>query len=161
MIKRGSVSPHPEWRIVVEMLSGRDYNTEISHTELSDATGLRHGSSRYFSQIRKARRVLLADWQRELESMPGLGYRLVTPSEFGGRARREIVISGRRIRTAKSILVAAPQHLLSDHDNAKNADALSKFGALEAHRLSALKSTRPSLPPPRADVPKMLGGAPS
>jgi hypothetical protein len=148
--------PHPEWRIITDALSTRDYGTIITHAEVSTLTRLRYPSPRYFAQVGKARRALIADWQRELQSMPGIGYRLVNPEEFHGRSRRELRLAGPHLRLSAKILIAAPQARLSDADNARNANALAKIGALEAQRRKVATETRPSLPPPRISTPKML-----
>lgn len=153
----GRVSPHPEWRIIVEHLRHAPYGTEVPHAEMEQITGLRVGSYSYYRQVVRARRELLREWQRELETVPRNGYRLVSPSEFHGRARRQVRLAGYRLRQGKDVLVAAPQHLLSDDENRRNADMLTKVGRLESLRLGVLRDTRPSLPaPPAPDVPKML-----
>lgn len=154
----GQTSPHPEWRILVEHLRHADYGTEISHDEVSDLIGLSVGDIRYHRHVGRARIELRHDFQRELETVNGKGYRLVLPHEFHGRARRELRLAGKRLRASKDVLVAAPQHLLTDEQNRRNADALAKVGRVESMRLGAMRDTRPTLPaPPRPDVPKMIG----
>jgi len=156
-MKPGIVQAHPEWRLIVERLADEDYGVVIAHGTLATLTGLTSQSRRYFSQVQRARRVLLAEWQRELESMPGIGYRLVEPPEFTGRSRRQLRLSQRRVKRAGAILVAAPQHLLTDAENAANANMLAKVGALEAFGQRTLRDTRPSvLATTRVDVPKLL-----
>lgn len=152
----GRAVPHPEWRRIVERLHTEDYGTQYSHEQLAAIAGLVYPSTRYFRQIARARRELLREWEREIETVPRVGYRLVQPSEFHGRHRREVRLAGRRFGIAQDILVAAPQRLLSDAENRRNADALAKLGRLESNRRGYLKQTAPALPPPRPDVPKMF-----
>lgn len=152
----GQVMRHPEWRLIVDALSARDYGTEITHAEMSAITGLAYPSVRYFQQVTKAKRRLLSEWSREMETLSGQGYRLVKPDEFHARARRQVVFAGRRLRRGASVLVAAPQHLLTDEQNSRNANALAKIGALEAQRKRVIAETRPVLPPARHDTPKLL-----
>lgn len=151
----GNINPHPEWRIIAQQLSTRAYGDVVTHSEIGAMSGLTHPSHRYFAQVGKARRALLREWDRELESVPGVGYRLVMPSEFIDRSRRELGFAGRRLRLGAQILVAAPQSLLTDAENARNANALAKIGAIESHRRNVMKDTRAAMPMKR-DVPKML-----
>lgn len=149
--------PHPEWRIIVDLLHAAEYGAQFSHAQIAAATGLPMQSLRYFQQVRRARRALLEDWRRWLEPVKAVGYRLVEPTEFHGSSRRQVILGGRRIRQAARILVAAPSELLSDGDNRKNADALAKIGALESQRRKVMAETRPSLPAAKmADQPKLL-----
>jgi hypothetical protein len=152
----GAVRAHPEWRLIVEALSTREYGSVVTHAELTSLTGLSYPSPRYFGQVSKARVALLDDWQREIEPYHGVGYRLVNPADFFGRGRREVVRAGRRLRMSMRVHQAAPQHLLSDADNARNANALAKVGSLESQRRRVLIETRPSLPVPKIDTPKLL-----
>lgn len=152
----GHTQHHPEWRVIVEALCRREYGDIVSHEEMERIGSLHYPSHRYFSQVAKARKALLKDWQREIETLPKIGYRLVNPDEFHRRSRREVSLAGRKIRRGVQILVAAPQDRLSTADNARNADSLAKLGALESHRRKVMIGTRPSLPaPPRHHVPKM------
>lgn len=149
--------PHPEWRLIVDYLAQKPYGEVVTHVEIAAASDLVPQSGKYFSQMKTARKHLLLDWSRELETRAGQGYRLVEPIEFKRRVRRQITIAGRHDRRAIAIAVSAPSRLLSDAENARLADLAAKLGAREAGRRSLMATTRPSLPPPpRADVPKML-----
>jgi hypothetical protein len=153
---RVTAKPHPEWRLLVAALSTREYGALVTHDEVMQLTGLRYPSPRYFAQMSKARKALLKDWEREVESAPRLGYRLVLPGEFHRRSRRELGFAGRRLRLSAQILVAAPQALLSSEQNMRNANALAKIGGLELQRRKVSHATRPSAElPARHDVPKM------
>jgi hypothetical protein len=152
----GTVRPHPEWRLLVEYLKDRAYGSAVAHAELAEVGSLVPQSSRYFSQVQRARRVLLVDWQRELETVAGQGYRLVEPSEFFGRVRRGLRLTGRRLRATRRIAASAPSHLLTDEQNCRMADIQAKTGKLDAFYRTVLLGTRPVLPTPKADVPKLL-----
>ena len=155
--RRMMVKPHPEWRLLVAALSTRSYGTLVTHDEVMQLTGLLYPSPRYFAQVSKARKALLKDWEREIETAPRLGYRLVLPGEFHGRSRRELGFAGRRLRLSARILMAAPQTLLSPEQNMRNANALAKIGGLELQRRKVALATRPSAElPARQDVPKMV-----
>lgn len=151
----GTVSPHPEWRVVVDALKGRDYGAVVSHEEIANLTGLPAQSRRYFSQMKRAKRGLL-EWQRELESLPRQGYRLVMPYEFHTRGRRRIRLAGHQIREGVRTAASAPSHLLSDQENARLADLQAKLGSLESQHRQLLRSTFTALPAPKVDEPKML-----
>jgi hypothetical protein len=152
-----TVQKHPEWRVIVELMREAPYGSMFSHAEIAASCGLSVCSPRYFRQVAQARKVLLNDWQRETETVRGQGYRLVEPPQFFGRARRWLTLAGKRVRRAAKTLVAAPQHMLTDEQNMRNADALAKIGALESQRRRVLTETRPSLPPPKKpDVPPLL-----
>jgi hypothetical protein len=153
----GLTKQHPEWRLIIEALKERPYGSSISHAELAAVADLQPQTRRYFSQVNRARKTLLDEWQRELETVQGAGYRLVEPSEFFGRVRRGIRLIGRRARATMRVAAAAPSHLLTDQENAKMADVQSKLGSLESQRRRLFSSTRPSLPlATQADVPKLL-----
>lgn len=149
------VQRHPEWKLVVEALKDQPYGTLVSHDEMAMIAQLAARTPRYFAQVNKAGRQLL-DWQKHLESVPSVGYRLVEPGEFHGRGRRQLRLAGRRLRMGAAIHAAAPQHLLTDAENTANANALAKIGALEAHRRRVVNDTRPAQLPPKPDQPKML-----
>lgn len=152
-----AVQPHPEWRVIVGLIQTREYGESIPHAEIAAATGLSYGTQRYFQQVQRARRVLLTEWRKELETLKGTGYRLVNPDEFNGRFRRQLRLAGRPIRQGLRVLVAAPAERLTDAQNAQNSDALAKMGALESLRKRTAAETRPSLPPHRpADTPRLL-----
>jgi hypothetical protein len=152
----GQTRRHPEWRLLVEALSAREYGAFVPHEEIASVLQLAYPSPRYFGQVSRARRTLRREWRRELLAEPGEGYRLIEPVEFHGQSRRQVSFAGRRLRVGMEILIAAPQEKLTDADNARNADALAKLGALETQRRRVIRQTRPSLPPPKTDVPKML-----
>ncbi len=154
----GKTSPHPEWRIIVERLSVMDYDTLVTHAAIAEMTGLHYPSPRYFQQVRRARGRLVDDYAREIAAVFGQGYRIVTPEVMvGGRARREGIRGLRHWRMEARLRRGAPQQLLSDEHNRRNADALAKLGGLLAHAGEYRRETRPSaLPPPQKDVPKML-----
>lgn len=157
--RRVSVKLHPEWRLVVEALSVRDYGTLVSHAELAMLTGLTYGTRLYYAQVNRARRTLLADWQRELEAVQKVGYRLVEPTEFLRRSRGYVSRSGKWLRRGVKTLASAPAHLLSDEQNTKNADTLAKIGAIESLRKRVMSETRPVLPPSdKPDNPRLLAG---
>jgi hypothetical protein len=152
----GDTQKHPEWRLIVDLLSARDYDSTVTHAEIVAHTGLTYPTTAYFRQVCTARRHLLRDWSRELESVGGVGYRLVKPEEFHRRGRRQLLFAGRRLRRSAAIHASAPQHLLSADENARNADALAKIGSLESQRRRVMAETRPSLPAPKTDTPKLL-----
>jgi hypothetical protein len=152
----GSAKPHPEWRLIVEALALRDYGTIVTHEDIMQFTALRYPSPRYFAQVSRARRELLRDWERELASEPKVGYRLVLPGEFHGRGRRELIFAGRRLNLSALIHNAAPQALLSVEDNARNANALAKLGALKVQYRKAVQDTRPTAAIKTRDMPKMV-----
>src|SRR5262245_5740823 len=154
---RGKVSPHPEWRLIVEALRRRDYGVQIPHAEMATITGLPERSPRYFNQVKRARTVLLTEHDKWLAVDRGAGYRLVVPSEFFGQGRRQLKFAARRLRIGAAIHGHAPQHRLSDAENAANANALAKMGALQIHTDRVLKQTKPpKLPATKPDTPKLL-----
>lgn len=152
-----TVRPHPEWRLIVELVSPRDYGETVSHQEIAASTGLEYGSRRYFQQVQRARKVLLTEWRKELETVASVGYRLVTPNEFHSRFRRQLRLAGRPLRQGVRVLVSAPAERLTDAQNAQNADSLAKVGALEAMRRRTVTDTCPSLPiTKRVDNPRLI-----
>lgn len=153
------VSPHPEWRMIVDALKARDYGTEILHAEMAAIAGLPAQTPRYFSQVRRARMKLLLEHQRWLAAERTTGYRLVEPSAFHGQGRRQVKLAARRLRIGAAIHGHAPQHLLTDAENKANADALAKIGSLHTQVQKVLKQTRPAaLPAAKPDTPKLLKG---
>lgn len=153
----GQTTPHPEWRIVVGMLRGRDYDSTVSHDELARATGLRYPSPKYFNHVNRAAKALRREFDRVLVSVASLGYRIINPNECNGEARRQAQIAQRRTKRARETIAAAPDDKLTEPERLKKTDTLAKFGALEAMSRRVLKETRPAaLPTARVDTPKLF-----
>ena len=153
-----TAQPYPEWRVIVNALKDREYGTTLMHQEIAALAQLVPRSPRYFQQMQRAKRELLKEWRRELETVPREGYRLIQPDEWHQRMRRGFRLIGYRSRQVLRLGVAAPLTEMSNDQRARVADAFSKAGAVETQRRRITLSTRPSLPMPKADVPKMLRG---
>lgn len=147
---------HPEWKLLVAALCEAPYGHELTHSEAAEIMHVKPQSGRYYRQMQRARSVLRDSYRREVETVNGQGYRLVQPDEFNRRARREVQLGNRRHRHAAKVLIAAPAELLTAEQNARNADALAKVGQLVAFGKSTLRDTRPSLPAPKIETPKMI-----
>jgi len=147
----------PEWRTMVDFITATySYGDRIAHAALGASCDLDPASPVYYQAVARSRRALLVDHRIVLQNDRGVGYVLTEPSGFFAVACHHATKAGRRIRLAITTLIAAPQELLSDGENRRNADAAAKLGALETNRRRTLTEVKklPTTPPP--DVPKML-----
>lgn len=149
--------PHPEWRILVEFLSAKDYGSEFTHADVATVLMLEPCSPRYYAQVTRARKHLRRDWQRELVATLKDGYRIVQPHEVKAVGRRQGVRAGRRLREELDIYRHAPVTLMAEEDVRKLTHAMTKVGGLLAAHRQVLAQTRPSyLPPAKVEMPKLL-----
>lgn len=75
-----------EWRLIYDVLSGRDVGDVVTHQEMSDALGRSFAANR--SPFYKAARVWGEKNLRALVPVPGQGYRVVEAIEHEDIARR-------------------------------------------------------------------------
>lgn len=155
----------PLWRALVDhIVEHHSYGASISDLEIDQVTQGRFATRendgfvdrdfrRFMSRVR---RKLLRESGFVIVAVDNDGYRLIKPEEYGAHARQRVRQAARELRLSVEVLEEAPQALLSDEQNLRNADSLAKFGRTEMALRAALRATRPSLPPSKLETPKML-----
>jgi len=68
--------------VLAEMISKYDYGTTINHDWISHVANIAYGTNRYKSLITKTKRILIKKYNKVLESVKGVGYRIILPDEY-------------------------------------------------------------------------------
>lgn len=68
--------------IIVDIISTMKYGEVITHTVISEVIGEPYPSQKYMSTVQKAKKILLSDYGKILESIRGDGYRVVSPDDY-------------------------------------------------------------------------------
>lgn len=139
--------------ILVEIIMNLNYGDAISHSEIAKAIEESYGTAKYRSTIQKARKILLKDYGRILETVRGNGYRVVKPDDYVDHSLRQYKSGFNRIKKGTSILSHAPTKDMSFegretyrrvNDRAMILNASMKGAAVELKTLGEKK--HPFLP---------------
>lgn len=68
--------------IIAEVISAMQYGEVITHTTISKIIGEQYPSQKYMSAVQRAKKILLNDYGKILESIRGDGYRIVNPDNY-------------------------------------------------------------------------------
>lgn len=135
-----------QYERVCDVVSAMQYGDTITHRQLSEAIGEKVGTTKYYSIIQKARRILLSDYKICLESVREIGYRKVIPDDFVKLSINEYKYGFKRIQNGEKILVHAPVNDMSEqgreeyrhvHDRAVQLKAVLGAGVVELKLLSS------------------------
>lgn len=100
--------------IFVEVVMTMSYGDVISHSEISKVIGEPYGIPKYNSIIQKAKKILLNDYGRMLESIRGNGYRVVQPDNYTDHSLRHFKRSFNEAKKGTEILNHAPTKDMSE-----------------------------------------------
>ncbi len=91
----------------------------VTHEQIEDIIGHPHDSNRYRAIVGRWRRVILAQQNLLLLSLPNVGYKVLTPSERVASGVDGFVKAGKRIRKNTILLGMIPDQNLSTVERTK------------------------------------------
>lgn len=94
-------------RKVVETFAVMDYGESLTHGQIAETAGIRKNDGEYRYIISAAQKQLL-EHGKMLESIRGVGYRIVAPDDYTAASTRCVSNGVKRINKGMSILVNAP-----------------------------------------------------
>lgn len=92
---------------VVNIILRKEYDVLITHSEMSDMLNIHYKSKDYFSHITKIKKMLLESG-KALESVHGVGYRIVNPDNYSAMAINQYKLGFNRLSKGEKILKYAP-----------------------------------------------------
>lgn len=109
-----------EWRVVYELLLPPPIGREVTFDELCEALGRPRDDLRpVYRAVTRAARELRRFHQRSVESVSGMGYRVLHPREHELQARRYHRASQRRLTTGLEVVKATDMALLTDQERGR------------------------------------------
>jgi hypothetical protein len=100
----------PQWRKVYEALSGRPYGDVVSYDEIRRVAGIDLRLNR--SPVYRATREMEEADARTIEAVPGVGYRIVEPTEHERLAHARRRFAGRQMRRSVAVIRATNMALV-------------------------------------------------
>lgn len=125
--------------------SNRSYGEIIRRQEIEDVTGERWKTTRYYSAVSGAKKLLLKNCGKLLLAKGKGDYTLAYPGDYAGKYVNEVKIGVRRIRRSGKILENAPTKEMSReeiqeynrvYDFHKKFDAACQGGVTEVKLLA-------------------------
>lgn len=98
---------------LVDAISKLEYGSTITHMEIESLIGLKSGTTRYHSVMQSTKKKLLA-LQRCIESVYGMGYKLIMPDDYVEKASQSYSAGLKRIKRGNDVLANAPVTAMSE-----------------------------------------------
>ena len=147
---------HPQWRLLVEHFGHIGYDTLLKHEELSAAMDMnplkqmkQKEARQYYDQVGVFRRAMLRDRQMYLETIPGVGYRVVRPNEHSRHALREARLGNRRYNKAIEVATSVNVAALTEKEVTENALVQGRLGAIHMAMKKDVIELRKALAEPK------------
>ena len=130
--------------ILAEEIDKLPYETVIEHEQIESIIGVPRGLNKYGSTIAKAKKLLI-EKRKHIESIRGVGYRIVAPDNVIDRSLHHIKRGCNEIKKGQEILDHAPVNDMSAegreayrrvYDRAVILDAAMKGAAVELKELA-------------------------
>lgn len=118
--------------VLCEAILGLDYGEQITHTTIQNLIGERMRGQRYYTVVQKARKMLLEDHKRCLETVREVGYRVTMPDDFVKMSVNEYKHGFKRIQKGANILTNAPVRDMSEEGRTEYRHVYDKTVQLEA-----------------------------
>lgn len=68
--------------VLAEAIAKKGFGDVITHSEIEELIQEKYGTSKYQSEISRAKKILLKRYHRSIESVRGDGYRLIMPDDY-------------------------------------------------------------------------------
>lgn len=133
---------------LVDFMSTYEYGTVFEHNAISHMLDVPKNSTKYKTSITKLKKLML-EKGKMLENIRGVGYRIVNPSDYAGKAINQYKLGFNRLTKGEKILNYTPVNDLSDEDRkvynevtdrAVRLNASLAGGIVELNRLNKSKS---------------------
>lgn len=92
---------------IVETFAGMDYGESLTHGQIAEIVGVKKTDSEYRYLIHQSQKHLL-DHGKMVESIRGVGYRVVNPDDYTTTATHCVTTGVRKINKGAQILAHAP-----------------------------------------------------
>ena len=140
----GEIKSHPEWKLLYESFSDKDYDTFIPHGDIEAILGYdrKKEHSKYYSFVEKWKKEMLTEASRHIECVNGEGYRIVRPDEFRKGASRQMKLGTKRFVKGGKILKNTPVDLLSEEEKNKLGQMSSVFAQLLHFQKATFKKVK-------------------
>lgn len=94
--------------VLAEVFAGLNYGDVIKHEEISRFIETPYPSSKYMSTVQAAKKVLLNEYGKSLESIHGDGYRVVNPDDYVTHSLRHYKRGFNEFQKGSDLLGHAP-----------------------------------------------------
>lgn len=127
--------------VLAEKISEMEYGDTIMHSEIEAIIGEPYGSQKYRTIVGNAKRVLLSDFNRNITSVHGKGYRIPYPDDYVDTALGHYKKASRQVRKGKKVLEHCPVGDMSSQGREAHRRVYDKMLILD----SAMQGTRVEL----------------
>lgn len=94
--------------ILAETIASMSYGDVITHKEIENIIEEKYGSSKYRSELSRAKRILLKEHNKCIESIRGDGYRIISPDDFTTESLRHYRRGFNSLQRGADVLENAP-----------------------------------------------------
>jgi len=120
-----------KWEILYDLVMGKNYGVLITHNEISHCLDVPYESPKYYATIAHAKKVLLTQG-RIIESVRGVGYRVVEPDDYTLLSVTYFKRGFSRLEKANDLLAYAPTKKMSDEGRLMHRDITDRVRVLAA-----------------------------
>lgn len=125
-----------DWQKVVEkvcgVFDGKQYGETVTHDELASAASLKWRDKEYrYLMAAVAKRML--ETGRMIESVHGVGYRLVEPDKYSTKSVDCVLSAGRKLDKGVKILDNAPVGNMTQNGVQRYNNVRDRMTILQAH----------------------------
>lgn len=100
--------------VLADAISALDYGDVIYHKAIAEAIQEEYGCNKYTSTVQQAKKILLKEYGKALESVRGDGYRVIKPDDFVTHSLRHYKRGFNEFQKGSDILTYAPVKDMSD-----------------------------------------------
>ena len=120
-----------KWELLYDHVMEADYGSIISHQEISHIIGESHNSNKYGTIINRAKKSLLAQG-RLIESVRGVGYRVIEPDDYSGKSISVFRQGFNKLKKASDLLAYAPVASMSEEGRLIHQNVTDRVKILHA-----------------------------
>lgn len=102
------------YEVLAEEIAQRSYGDIVSHSEIAQIIKEAHGTQKYNTVVQQMRKMLLDTYGMVLESMRGVGYRIVSPDDYVQHSLRHYKRGFHEFQKGADTLDCAPVNDMSD-----------------------------------------------
>lgn len=99
--------------LLVEKIIRMEYEEVILHTEITSIIEVDKGTARYDSIVQEAKKILLNDYNRHIQNIRGIGYKITHPDDYVVESAKSIKRGVNAIKKGENIINHAPVAAMS------------------------------------------------
>lgn len=100
--------------ILADVIAGLDFGCVISHAEISDIIKESRNTTKYTSIVQRAKKTLIQEYGKVLESIRGEGYRVIMPDDYVNHSLKHYKRGMKEFNKGNATLDAAPTKYMSE-----------------------------------------------